>query len=107
MHIIEAIGIKEPRTMGTISKTLGVTMGTLTVGINGLVKKGYVIRTRSEEDRRVVYASLTPKGNAAYNHHMKFHQDMIKHITGDLSKDEAAVLIKTFTRLEDYFKSIS
>ena len=66
MHIIEAIGIKEPRTMGTISKALGVTMGTLTVGINGLVKKGYVIRTRSEEDRRVVYASLTPKGNAAY-----------------------------------------
>lgn len=93
--------------MGTISKALGVTMGTLTVGINGLVKKGYVIRTRSEEDRRVVYASLTPKGNAAYNHHMKFHQDMIKHITGDLSEDEAAVLIKTFTRLEDYFKSIS
>jgi hypothetical protein len=38
---------------------------------------------------------------------MKFHQDMIKHITGDLSEDEAAVLIKTFTRLEDYFKSIS
>ena len=96
MHIIEAIGIKEPRTMGTISKALGVTMGTLTVGINGLVKKGYVIRTRSEEDRRVVYAS-----------HMKFHQDMIKHITDDLSEDEAAVLIKTFTRLEDYFKSIS
>lgn len=27
--------------MGTISKALGVTMGTLTVGINGLVKKGY------------------------------------------------------------------
>ena len=96
MHIIEAIGIKEPRTMGTISKALGVT-----------VKKGYVIRTRSEEDRRVVYASLTPKGNAAYTHHMKFHQDMIKHITDDLSEDEAAVLIKTFTRLEDYFKSIS
>ena len=39
MHIIEAIGIGEPGTMGTISKALGVTMGTLTVGINGLVKK--------------------------------------------------------------------
>ena len=99
MHIIEAIGIKEPRTMGTISKALGVTMGTLTVGINGLVK--------NEAARRVVYASLTPKGNAAYTHHMRFHRDMIKHITDDLSEDEAAVLIKTFTRLEDYFKSIS
>lgn len=37
MHInIEAIGIDEPRTMSIISKALGVTMGTITVGINGL-----------------------------------------------------------------------
>lgn len=36
---------------------------------------------------------------------MRFHQDMIKHITDNLSEDEAAVLIKTFTRLEDYLKA--
>ena len=93
--------------MSSVARSLRITMGTLTVAVNNLVKKGYVIRTRSEEDRRVVYASLTPKGNAAYTHHMRFHRDMIKHITDDLSEDEAAVLIKTFTRLEDYFKSIS
>ena len=86
MHIIEAIGIEEPRTMSTISKSLGVTMGTLTVGINGLVKKGYVIRKRGEKDRRIVYASLTDKGIAAYRHHENFHKDMIGHITKDLTK---------------------
>lgn len=106
MHIIEAVGINEPRTMSTISKSLGVTMGTLTVGINGLVKKGYVERTRGEKDRRIVYASLTPKGVLAFNHHKKFHQDMIENITNDLSKEEAAVLTKTFTRLHEYFKQI-
>ena len=63
MHIIEAIGITQPKTMTIISKSLGVTMGTLTVGINGLVKKGYVVRERSDQDRRVVYASLTLKGD--------------------------------------------
>ena len=104
MHIIEAIGIKEPRTMTTISKSLGVTMGTLTVGINGLVKKGYVTRSRGEKDRRIVYASLTEKGLKAYEHHMNFHKDMIEFITRDLSKDEAETLIKTFTRLEEYFR---
>ena len=40
MHIIEAVGTEEPRTMTAISKTLGVTMGTLTIGMNALVKKG-------------------------------------------------------------------
>jgi len=106
MHIIEAIGISEPRTMSIISKSLGVTMGTLTVGINGLVKKGYVIRTRGEKDRRIVYASLTDKGLAAYNHHMNFHKEMIDSISSDLTKEEAAVLTKTFTKLENFFRQI-
>ena len=97
MHIIEAIGIEEPRTMSTISKSLGVTMGTLTVGINGLV---------GEKDRRIVYASLTDKGIAAYRHHENFHKDMIGHITKDLTKEEAEVLTKTFIRLEDFFHQI-
>ena len=92
MHIIEAIGIAEPRTMSMISKSLGVTMGTLTTGINGLVR-----------DRRIVYASLTEKGIAAYHHHMKFHKDMIDSIMQDLSEDEAVVLNKTFNRLETFF----
>ena len=106
MHIIEAIGIEEPRTMSTISKSLGVTMGTLTVGINGLVKKGYVIRKRGEKDRRIAYASLTDKGIAAYRHHENFHKDMIENITKDLTKEEAEVLTKTFIRLEDFFHQL-
>lgn len=103
MHIIEAVGIGEPRTMSTVAKALGVTMGTLTIGINGLVKKGYVERNRSEKDRRIVYASLTKKGFAAFKHHMDFHRKMIDSIMKDLSEEEAAVLTKTFYRLEDFF----
>lgn len=106
MHIIEAVGIEEPRIMSTISKSLGVTMGTLTVGINGLVKKGYVTRKRGEKDRRIVYASLTDKGIAAYRHHENFHKDMIENITKDLTKEEAEVLTKTFIRLEDFFHQL-
>ena len=37
MHIIEAVGTEEPRTMTAISKTLGVTMGTLTIGMNVVI----------------------------------------------------------------------
>lgn len=103
MHIIEAIGITHPKTMTVISKSLGVTMGTLTVGINGLVKKGYVVRERGEKDRRVVYASLTLKGHRAYQHHMQFHKNMIDSITHDLTPEEAAVLTKTFIKVEDFF----
>ena len=62
MHVIEAIGVKEPKNMSTIAKQLSVTVGTLTIAMNSLVKKGYVIRERGKEDRRVVYISLSEKG---------------------------------------------
>ena len=54
MHVIEAIGIGEPKNMTAVAKTLAVTTGTLTISVNSLVKKGLVERVRSEEDRRVV-----------------------------------------------------
>ena len=62
MHVIDAIGIGNPKNMSTIAKELSVTVGTLTIAINSLVKKGYVTRQRSNEDRRVVYISLSDKG---------------------------------------------
>ena len=43
MHIIESIGKEEPKNMSTIAKSLSVTVGTLTIAINNLVKKGYAI----------------------------------------------------------------
>ena len=40
MHVIEAIGIAEPKSMSMIAKALSVTVGTLTIAVNNLVKKG-------------------------------------------------------------------
>ena len=58
MHVIDAIGIEEPKNMSAIARELAVTVGTLTIAMNSLVKKGYVIRNRGNEDRRVVYIYL-------------------------------------------------
>ena len=69
MHIIEAIGKSGAKSMSTVAKSLSVTVGTLTIAINSLVKKGYVNRARSEKDRRVVLISLSRKGKKAYSHH--------------------------------------
>ena len=106
MHIIEAVGVMEQRTMSKIAKSLNVTMGTLTIGVNGLVKKGYVERNRSQKDRRIVYASLTVKGKAAYVHHMRFHKDMINSVINDVTEEEAEILTRTLKKLEDFFKKL-
>lgn len=105
MHIIDAIGIGSPRNMSTVAKTMSVTVGTLTIAINSLVKKNYVERVRSEEDRRVVLLSLSEKGKKAYHHHQKFHDDMIKATIKGLSKEETLVLVKAITNMTDFFKN--
>ncbi len=105
MHVIEAVGIKEPRNMTSVANTLGITVGTLTISINGLVKKGYVHRVRSDADRRVVLVSLTEKGEKAYHHHEKFHEDMIQSLLKDLSEEETKTLVSALTNLRDFFQN--
>ena len=104
MHVIEAVGIREPRNMSSVAKTTGDYGRTLTISINGLVKKGYVHRVRSDADRRVVLVSLTEKGEKAYHHHEKFHEDMIQSLLKDLSEEETKTLVSALTNLRDFFR---
>lgn len=104
MHIIEAIGKSEAKNMSTVAKSLKITVGTLTIAINNLVKKGYVVRERSEEDRRVVLISLTQIGIRAYEHHAAFHEEMVRAIIEKLSEEEQRALVKALGNLNRYFK---
>ena len=105
MHIIEAIGMNEPKNMSTIAREISVTVGTLTIAMNSLLKKGYVLRERGKEDRRVVYISLTERGRAAYVHHARFHKAMIDSISDELTSEEMELLIKTLTKLDKWFRN--
>ena len=104
MHVIEAIGTGKPKNMSAIARELSVTVGTLTIAMNSLVKKGDAVRERGKEDRRVVYISLTDRGKAAYEHHERFHRAMIDSISRDLSEEEMEMLVKTLAKLEQWFR---
>ncbi len=103
MHIIEAVGIDEPRNMKTVAKLMSVTTGTLTKAMDALCDKGYVIRERSTKDKRVIKLRLTDKGKSAYYHHEQFHRQMIKNIASEMSEQETEVLIYALAKMVDYF----
>ncbi len=105
MHVIEAIGMEEPKNMSTVAKALSVTVGTLTIAVNNLVKKGYVERKRSEFDRRVVLVFLSGKGKKAYQHHKKFHEEMVEAILEGFSQEETEILTKALSNLGEFFRS--
>ena len=103
IHTIEAIGMYVPRSMSEIAQDLNITVGTLTSAINKLIKKGYVIRKRIEEDRRVVLVTCTKKGKLAYRLHRKFHSDMVNETIREIPKEDQEILIKALTGLNEYF----
>ncbi|MBQ6787082.1 MAG: MarR family transcriptional regulator [Lachnospiraceae bacterium] len=103
MHIIEAIGNDEPRSMSVIAKSLNITVGTLTTNMSSLEDKGYIIRERSTTDKRVVLVKLTEKGRKAFFHHRDFHRRMIHSIVKDLEEDEMKVLIRCLQNLTKFF----
>lgn len=103
MHIIEAVGIEDPRNMSEIAKRLSVTVGTLTTNMNGLEKKGYIVRERSMEDKRVVLVTLTERGRKAFFHHRDFHKNMIKSVVVGLDEDEKRLLYRCLIKLDRFF----
>lgn len=74
MHTIEIIGKYDQVTPSDIARELMVTLGTVTTSLNKLEAKGYIARTRSRSDRRVVYLSLTKRGRLLDRLHAKFHK---------------------------------
>lgn len=107
MHVIEAVDIHEPKNMTSVAKALSVTTGTLTISVNGLVKKGYISRIRSEEDRRVVLVSLTEKGCKAFAQHQRFHQEMIDAVIRGLTEEEQIILERALRNANQFFREIS
>ena len=80
-HTLECIGRGEDcqRTVGEIAESLGVTVPTVTVCVNKLVKKGYVTKTRTEKDARIDIIELTPEGRKMNRLHRFFHVVYAQH----------------------------
>ncbi|MGX7075579.1 fatty acid biosynthesis transcriptional regulator FabT [Globicatella sanguinis] len=106
MHTIEAIGLVDNPTSSQVANKLGITVGTLSVSIQNLVKKDYVERVQSAEDRRIVRLKLTKKGKLLYRLHHKFHTDMVEKTLTDLEIDEAQTLIKGLRNLNQFLDEI-
>ncbi len=102
VHTIEAIGMYSSKSMSEVAAKLDITVGTLTVAVKNLVAKGYVLRKRSETDRRHVLISLTNKGRLMYRVHQKFHLDMIKAAIVGLSEYEAEVARDVLVRINGF-----
>jgi DNA-binding MarR family transcriptional regulator len=105
-HTLECIGEGEDnrRTVGEIAEALGVTVPTVTVCVNKLVKKGYVTKTRSEKDARVAIIELTREGRKMNRLHRFFHEQMILSVEEEFSDEEMEILVRCLRKLNGFFE---
>ena len=106
VHLIEKIGDGEKiglNTAGDIAKALKVTLGTLTVTANTLIKKGLVTRLKTDVDKRIVRLTLTSYGNDIYKKHQAFHNKLAMDILKNMNDDEQKILVQAMETIEKYF----
>lgn len=108
IHLIEAVGPKQEgscgKTVSEISEYLGISLPSVTLAINKLVKKGYVTKQKSASDGRVVYVTLTREGQRAEHAHRYFHRNMVRAITKNMEPDEKEALMNGIIKLNHFFQ---
>ena len=106
MHMLEAVGKGKDRrrTISELAEELNITLPSVTVAINKLMKKGYVERVRGEEDGRIVYVSLTRMGKKIDSVHRYFHESMVRSIIRDMTEEEQQILYKGVMKLDQFLK---
>lgn len=102
-HTIEVIGAHGPMRMKELADKLGITMGTLTVQVDKLVKIKVMERRPHESDRRSILVDLTELGSQLYQEHDQLHLELSKDITSKLKDSELTTLLKCFKSMNQQF----
>ncbi len=104
-HTLECIGNGEDsrRTVGEIAEALAVTVPTVTVCVNKLVKKGYVTKTKSERDARIAIIELTDEGRKMNRLHRFFHEQIVLSIGHEFDEEEMDYLLRCIRKLHAFF----
>lgn len=104
LHVIEAVDQNNNKPMSLIAKKLKVTVGSLTISINRLVQKGYLLRTRHEMDHRIILISITQKGKKVLKVHDNFHETILGLVLDSLTLKQTYTVMNQFAMvLENYY----
>ena len=60
--ILSHLDAVEPTPLSQLASHMGVTVSTMSLAVDRLVRQGYVVRDRAESDARVRHVRLTPAG---------------------------------------------
>lgn len=92
IHLLESVERAENNTVTNIAKMMLITKSTFSINASKLIKKGYLIKYRDEEDGRIVRVEITDKAREVLKIHEEYHKILAHKALEDLSYDESVLL---------------
>lgn len=92
VKVLYIVGISNIKSMSEIANKLKVTHGTLSIVVNSLSDKGYVIRNRHKQDRRIIVLYLTRKSINVIRLYGHFYYELISNLIQALDLEQSLAL---------------
>ncbi len=100
LNIIEAH--PNEYTSSQIADLLKITRPSVTEKINQLCKKGYILRTQSETDKRVFYLSINPHSPKDYETTASYEDEMERDVLAKFGEEKVDI----FSEIIEYLSEL-
>lgn len=102
MRVVES---SDHATIGSLSSQQRVDISTMSRNVSVLERNGYLLRTRSEDDARIVHVRLTAKGRRALDTLCCSERDILRDIFDKLPIAERPRVLKSLETLRSCIDS--
>ncbi|MPM09288.1 hypothetical protein SDC9_55604 [bioreactor metagenome] len=106
MHALEIVQDLPEATLTQIADILGITKATVSVSVNRLVEKGFLVKTRAENDGRKSILKLTEAGEAMCKKHTQFHDMLIRAVMRDFQVSQYPEVLQSMQALVNFFNNL-
>ena len=99
LHVLFLLMSEGELTMGRLAERLDVSLPNVTGIVERMVERGFVERTRSDDDRRIVAVRVTDLGRQTVDEIDMIRRSQMAAMLERLTADEQARALQTFTHM--------
>jgi DNA-binding MarR family transcriptional regulator len=93
---LQEIGREGTTTLTALAERLGVTKPSATAAVTRLVRDGFILRERSEEDQRIYYLTLSKTGKGIINLKQETYRNFMRMIASRVTPEELGIVTEAF-----------
>lgn len=97
--VLKKINSKNRMTVSEVADQLAVSLSAITALVDRLVKAGLVVRSRDDQDRRLVWLEVTDKGREVLRKCMEGRRKVASKYFGQLPQEDMEKLIEIYEKV--------